>query len=156
MSHSPMRAWLTLLAAWTATACGGSDGGSTGPDLDAVASVTLLTPTATMDVGFTTTLLVDVRKGRGEQVSISIVFSSSAPAVASVTSSGLVTSGAEGVAVITATAGGIADQATVSVYEPTVWLTASEGCESTCGLTDPAGTRSRLFREGVKLPAASR
>jgi hypothetical protein len=81
--------------------CGGGDGGggSTGPDPgDAVASVTVSPGSAELEVGGATALSAIVRTGRGEVVVRTVNWSSSAPGVASVTSSGLVTGVSPGTA----------------------------------------------------------
>ena len=102
-------------------ACGGSDtGGATGPDpLDAIASVTVAPPSVTVDVGASTQFTATVLNGRGDVVSANVAWSSAAPAVASVTTTGLVTGVSEGVAVVTASASGRIATATVTVNDPT-------------------------------------
>jgi hypothetical protein len=107
-----------MLLALSLTSCGGGEGG-TGPDPDdAVASVTVSPPTATVDVGGTTPLTATVRNGRGEVVSASVGWSSSATGVATVSQTGVVTGVSEGPATITASASGRTGTAAITVNDP--------------------------------------
>jgi Leucine-rich repeat (LRR) protein len=98
-------------------ACG--DSGPSGPDpLDAIASVTVSPPQATVDVGATTQLNATVKNGRGETMNSAVTWVSSTTATATVSSSGLVTGVLEGSSTITASAGGKSGTANVTVNDP--------------------------------------
>ncbi len=105
----PAAALLVLL-----TSCG--EDGPTGPDPSVVVSVTVSPASATVPEGGTVQLSAAALNGLGTSaVGATVSWSSSAPGVASVSASGLVTGVAPGTASITATAGGRSAAAAVTV-----------------------------------------
>ena len=88
----------------------------TGPDpADAVASVTVSPAAVSMDIGETVQLSAAVLTGRGDPVSPTVSWSSSAPAVAGVSSDGLLIGIGTGSATITAMSEGKSGLSTVTV-----------------------------------------
>jgi plastocyanin len=110
-----MRRLLTLALLPVALACGGG-GGSTAPDSSAgVASVSLNITSAQLGVGQTMQLVATPLTATGTVTTGTATWNSSAPAVAAVSGSGLVTAVAAGGATITATVGGRSGMATIVV-----------------------------------------
>jgi len=110
-----MRQLLTFALLSLAVACGGG-GSSTAPDTSAgVASVSLNITSAQLGVGQTMQLVATPLTSTGTVTTGTATWSSGAPAVASVSASGLVTALTAGSATITATVGGHAGTATVIV-----------------------------------------
>lgn len=105
----------TTLLLLAACGGGGSDG-STGPGpWTAVASVSLNVTAAQLGVGQTLQLTATPLTSSGTVTSSAVTWSTSAPNVASVSAAGLVAGVAAGSASITATAGGHAGTATITV-----------------------------------------
>lgn len=97
-----------------AVACGG--GSATAPDTSAsVATISLNVTSAQLGIGQSLQLTATPLTNTGTVTSGSTVWSSSAPTVANVSASGLVTGLAAGVATISATIGGRTGSATVTV-----------------------------------------
>ena len=101
-------------------ACGPSGGGTivTIPGDNPTASVVVSPSSATLGVGGTLQLTATLFDGNGEELSGDVSWTSSNSGVAPVTDSGLVTAEAEGVATITASAGGQSGTAVVTVTNP--------------------------------------
>jgi uncharacterized protein YjdB len=97
----------------------GVPGTGPGTDTSKVATVTVSPPSATLTVGTTQTFSATARNAAGTNLSATILWSSSNTAVATVDQSGSVRAAATGSATITATAGGIAGHAAVTVSGPT-------------------------------------
>ena len=116
-----MRRLVTSAALLAIVACGGSgEGGTNPPPPAAVASVTLSQPDATLEIGQTVSLSAIAKDAAGLTLSgRTIVWASSAPAVASV-SNGLVTALSVGTTTISATSEGKHDEATITVKLPAV------------------------------------
>lgn len=99
-------------------ACGGGGDTPSGPPAQAVASVQISPPTASVLVGATTVLSASVRDATGATVSgRTVLWSSSSSAVATV-AGGTVTGVAPGTATITATADGKSGTAQITVNAP--------------------------------------
>ena len=114
-----MRRALAAVAGVLALSCGGSEpSGPSGPDPNAIASVTVSPTNAQIDVAGQTQLTATVRNNAGDIVSQSPSWSSSAQGVATVNANGLVTGVSEGQATITASLSGRSGQATVGVNDP--------------------------------------
>ena len=111
--------WLIVAVLMLLAACGDS-GGPTGSDpLDAVATVTVSPPQATLEAGSTVQLSASVLNGRGVAVHVHVEWSSSAPGIATVDEdTGLVTGVSAGAATITASAGEISGSAAITVTVP--------------------------------------
>jgi len=109
-----MRRTLATLILLTACSGGGKDGGPTGPV--PVANVSLTVQLTSIAVGQTTTITASLTDAQGNSLTgRTVTWTSSAPAVASVTSAGLVTGLAVGQATITAASEGKSAQTTISV-----------------------------------------
>lgn len=93
--------------------CGGD-----GTGVDTVASVSVTPEAPMIDIGDTRQLEATVRNDRGDVITTSVTWTSSDTTVAGVTGTGLVTAVAPGTAIVTASAGGQIDFATVTVNEP--------------------------------------
>ncbi|HEX2078266.1 MAG TPA: Ig-like domain-containing protein [Longimicrobium sp.] len=136
-SRSVRRARLLVFVLAGALAGGCTD--ATGP-ARRVQSVTVTPQAAALDVGGTQVLAASVRNADGEELSGRTVFwTSSAPAVAPVSETGVVTALAAGTAVITATSGGRSGTATVVVSVPVASVTVAAPSP-----TMPAGTTQQL------------
>jgi len=154
----PLVVALLLLAA----ACGGSE--PTEPTVT-VASITVSPSTATLSApGATTQFSATVRGSDGSTMSTTVAWTSSNAAVASISSGGLATGVAAGTAAITATAGGKAGSAVVTVEAQTqgcaspetVSLSAGGSASydaSTCLLL-PSGSSGDRYRLAVYRPTA--
>lgn len=105
---------LAVLVAAVASACGGSSGSTTvPPPTVATVAVTIASPLA---VGQNSQAQVSVRDASGNAIAGRVVtWTSNAPAIASVSTSGLVTAVAVGAANVTATCEGISGSASVTV-----------------------------------------
>lgn len=107
----------TLLLA-ALLSCGGDDPVDV-PDPDptpTVASVAVSPPSATLEVGETTTLTAEVRDARSNPMAgQTVTWSSQTPAVAGVSGNGVVTALAPGTAAIVATSAGRSGQASITV-----------------------------------------
>jgi uncharacterized protein YjdB len=101
----------------TITAAAGGQSGTASVTVSApvVASVSLSPSSATMAPGETTQLTATARDAGGTVLSVGVSWATTDPAVASVSSSGLVTANANGSATIKATAGGVSGAAAVTV-----------------------------------------
>ena len=128
----------------TAVANGSATIQVTSGTANAGADVTVLQLTASIELaesaltftslGDTTQLLAEVKDAAGTVISNAVVtWSSSDAAVATVSTTGLLTSVANGVATITATSGSAS--ATVSVAVERGWVSISAGLFHSCGLT---------------------
>lgn len=115
-SATRARAFGSLALLVLAASCGGD--GSTGPDPDAVASVTLAPASAELVVGGTVQLTATAVNDQGGIVQAEVTWTTSDRAVASVSGVGRVTGLAPGSTVVTATAGGRSGEATVTVIDP--------------------------------------
>ncbi|MFG1691469.1 putative Ig domain-containing protein [Gemmatimonadota bacterium] len=100
--------------------CGDSSGGTTEPEAPRATSVTVTPSTATLEIlGATIQLSVQVRDQHGQVMSgASASWNSSAPGVASVSTSGLVTAVSVGSTTITAASGSASGSAVVTVDVP--------------------------------------
>ena len=109
---TPLVCWsLSLLA----TACGSDEGGDLQP-LPPVATVTVTSPAAAVEVGQTVQLTSTAKSAAGATLEDrTFEWSTSAAAVASVSATGLVTGISEGQAVISAAAEGVTGSLTISV-----------------------------------------
>lgn len=95
---------------------GGSPGGGTGPGGGSVTSIQISGGAATINVGTTTTFSAIARDGGGSLVAgASFSWNSSAPTVASVSASGVVSGLAVGTATITASSGGATASAAIGI-----------------------------------------
>ena len=153
---------LAIFALVLFAACGGSE--PIEPTVT-VASVTVSPGTVTLSTpGETAQFSATVRGSDGSTMSTSVSWSSSVPAVASISSGGLATAVGAGTAAITATAGGKAGSAVVTVQEQ------SQGCAnaqtvsisaggfasydaSTC-IVLPSGAAGDRYRVAVYRPTA--
>lgn len=100
----------------SATSCGG-DGGT--PPLPAVTSVSLMSSVEQLRIGQTTAVTATVLGANGAPLTRTVVYSSTAPTVASVSATGVVTALTAGVATITATADGRSGSVTLTVLAAT-------------------------------------
>jgi uncharacterized protein YjdB len=106
-----------------------------------VASVSLTPTTATIDAGGTVELTATARSASGQALTgRTVTWATSNPAVAFISSSGVVTGIAPGTATITATVEGRSDAATITVRGPVARVTITPST-STIGRTGPAGER---------------
>lgn len=114
---SVRRGWASVILAGTITGCGGGDNGGTGPDPNAVSSVVVAPPTASLNaVGATTTFSAEARNSSGAVVSgKSFTWTTDAGGVATVNPSGVVTAVGNGTATIRATVVGGTQSGTASV-----------------------------------------
>lgn len=111
MPPRPAAVFLALVAA-----CSGGGGDSTAPDATAsVASVSLNVTSAQLGVGQTLQLTATPLTSTGTVTTGTAAWSSSAPAVASVSASGLVTAVAAGTATVSAAVGARTGSATIVV-----------------------------------------
>lgn len=140
-----------VAASISAWACGSEGGGgTTGPNTDPkpVASVTVSPETVELEVGQTRQLSATLRDASGNVLTgRSVAWSSSNQAVASVSSTGMVTGADAGAATITATSEGRTSQASVTVTEalaPGVVATGDIG---------PGGGTVETTEVGVTIPA---
>jgi len=101
-----------LVAAPVLFAC--SDA-SPGPDLNAVASVSVTVASSSIYVGETVQCTATARNASGQTVSATLTWSSSNASVATVDPNGLVTGVAEGSATIRASAGGVSGSGSITV-----------------------------------------
>ncbi len=148
-----MRRMLTLsILALTMSACGDGDEGPTGPDAPpAVATVTVTPSTLDLVAGQTHQLQVALADGNGNTLTGRIVtYQSSAPDVATVSSSGLVTAVAKGSATLTATSESVSANAAAAVawpaFEPSAATTLS-GAMTFTTFTVPEGVEVTLSGE---------
>lgn len=111
---------LVVSAALSIGACGDRGESGTGPDpSDAVATVIVTPSQATVDIGSSIQLNATVLNGLGVTVHVAVEWSSTAPSVANVDEdTGLVTGVSEGVATVTASAGGKTGSANITVSDP--------------------------------------
>jgi len=112
--------WLpatAFAAVFLTLSCGGSDG-PTGPDPNAVATVSVTPATLSLDIGDMGQLSAQALNSEGGTVSTTVTWSSSATGVATVSSSGQVSAVGEGSTTITASADGQSGTATVTVTDP--------------------------------------
>jgi hypothetical protein len=115
---------LSIMAAIIAVTACGSDDSPTGTA--AVVSVSVGAPTGPILVGATTTLTATAKDASGNTVSgAAIAWTSSSDAIATVSSSGVVTGVAPGTATITATSNGKSGTAAVTVNSKIVNFTAT-------------------------------
>jgi uncharacterized protein YjdB len=116
--HFPLRSLACAVSLVSVLACSG--GGDTSSPTPVIQSISVSPPSATLTtVGQTTTLSAQVRLSNGNTGTQSVAWSSSNPAVATVTS-GTVTAVSSGQATILATAEGVTGQASITVAIPTV------------------------------------
>jgi plastocyanin len=112
-----MRRFICLIAIGVSIACGGDDGG---PTNGTVAAVQITTSTATLRLGEQsqfTAIALDA-SGREIQNAGAVAWSSSAPSVATVNQSGLVTGNTAGTTSITATVQSVLGTRLVTVLPP--------------------------------------
>ena len=133
-----------LLLAAALGACGG--GGDAGPA--PVATVTVAPPAAQVEVGLTTQLSASAQDSKGNALSNPATWSSSATTIATVSSAGLVTGVASGVATITASAGGKQGTATITVVPPSVQSVAVSLAASTVEVSRTT-TATAVMRDGA-------
>lgn len=104
------------LVLWLVSGCGGGGGGGGPTNSD----VSIATPAANITVGFSMPLTVTVLDASGVAVpNPAVTWSSSNPAVLTVSSSGVVSASAAGTATVTASAGGRSDATTLRSAEAT-------------------------------------
>ena len=113
--------WLALACMGWVSACGG-DGGTEPPEPppDPPRPTTVIVNPATSEltaVGATVQLTAEVRDQNGQVMVVTVTWSSSNTAVATVNPSGLVTAAGNGTATITATAGNVSGSAMVTVAQ---------------------------------------
>ena len=136
-------AWLVIAGL---AGCGNDS--STNPSTDTVASVTVTLAAAMAQPGDSVQATAVLRDSGGSTISgRAVSWRSSAPGVASVNSSGLVTAVAEGSADIIATSGSASGQATLAVASQTAQLGA-------LALTDALGQPVNLSNVGGSLDVA--
>jgi Bacterial Ig-like domain (group 2) len=142
------------------TACGGSDG-PTEPPPPTVASVTVGPDSPTIEVGQTQQFSATARDASGGSVSgLTVNWSTSNSAIATVTSTGLVTGVGIGTSAITATAAGVAGSQvlTVEADECQAALTVTlepgqfQSYDATQCLMLPAGAAGDRYRVAVIRP----
>lgn len=146
-----MRALIGAFTVIAVTSCGGGDGGSNGtvttPTNASVASISLSRDTATLLATATLQLTGTTKDAQGNVLSgRTITWTSSAPAVATVSSAGVVTAVAAGTATITATSEGKTATAAFTVIASTVISAAGGTVVSADGkatLVIPAGAVSQ-------------
>ena len=147
--HLPLRSLASAFALASAIACGGGDSPAEPPT---VQSVTVSQPAASLTaVGQTTTLTAQVRMSNGSTGTQSPTWTSSNPAIATV-SSGVVTAVSSGQATITAAVGSISGQATVTVALPTVQtitVTPATPTLVSLGATTPLAAEVRMSNGAV-------
>jgi glucose/arabinose dehydrogenase len=144
----PSRVLILASLVW---ACGG-DGGGDIQEPGAVTSVTVTASATAVQVGETVQLTATARRADGTVVERTFEWTTTDPAVASVSSSGLVTGVGEGQVEIRATVDGVTGSITITVTAPppppgpvTVGLQEiATGLDFPLYLTSPAGD-SRLF-----------
>ena len=110
-----MRRVYVLPIIWIALSCKGAVDAP-----PAVATVTVSPAAGTVEVGSTLPLSASPRSADGTALTNPVAWSSAAPAIASVTATGIVTGVSVGSATITASSGGKQGTAGVSVIPPTV------------------------------------
>lgn len=122
-----MRISLPFLCLLTVAACGGSSNPTSPPGDAPVATVTVTPPATTLAIGETIQLTAELRGADGKVLTgRTITWKSSNPAVASVSSTGLVTAMASGGPVtITATSEGKSGSAQVSATAPVATVSVS-------------------------------
>lgn len=138
-------------------ACGGGDSPAAPPTVQSVA-VTPSTATLTA-VGQTTSLSASVRMSDGSTGTQSVTWTSSSPAVATV-SGGVVTAVASGQTTITASVGSASSQAAITVAIPvvqTITVTAGSTTLTAVGQTTTAAAEVRMSNGavGTQTPAWS-
>lgn len=133
----------------SASACGGDGGGTTGPVIPSpvpaptVVSITVFGPSSSLVQGttaqFTKTCVWS--DGASRECPMSLIWASSAPTVASVTTGGLVTALAPGVSKISASVGSVTGALDLEVRAPSTFISFEEGVSEesramvTAGLT---------------------
>jgi hypothetical protein len=138
--------WRTGSALALLAACGSDASTATSSQLSlpTLASITVTLASSSLTVGQTTQASVSLLDASGNGFTLrgdTIVWSSSASAVASVSGAGLVTAGAPGTATITASASGKSGSAAVTVLAPTP-------SEAGCGTVNAGATLTSLSRDG--------
>ncbi|MEW5916751.1 MAG: Ig-like domain-containing protein [Gemmatimonadota bacterium] len=117
--QAAVRYAVSVVVSLALLSCGGGGGDGTGvPAVVAVASVEVSPSTVSVEPGGSTQLSAIPKSSTGAQLSRTVTWSSDAPAIASVTQTGLVSGVADGTATITATAEGRSGSATVTVRTP--------------------------------------
>ena len=147
---------VTAVAAGSATINATSGGKSAGATVTVsnvpVASVVISPATATLLLGASLQLSATVKDSAGNVLSgRTVTWTSSAPAVASVSASGLVSGLAAGTAPITATSGGVSGAAAITATDPPSTSTAHQyygaptGSDANpCSATSPCYTMQRV------------
>lgn len=140
MKASRLAIPVALLASLAITACGGDDGGTTGPT--GPSTIALSPTSATLNyLGQSRGFRATVRDAAGQTVDTQVSWTSSDPAVFTVDASGTVTAVANGSGQLEASAAGVSATAAVTVEQrPSVLLVVSGGDqEGTAGsaLPDP-------------------
>ena len=110
--------------------CGSS--GANAPKPDAVTGVTLSISNSTLQIGGTSTLIASSTKGDAT-AAVGLDFVSSAPGIASVTSTGLVTAVSAGTATLTVTATGSGSCCTANVKTATASVTVTASVPALSG-----------------------
>ena len=146
------------------SACGGGDGGGTPPVT--VASVVITSPagaTSFQTLGRTKTFTAQPKDAAGANVTATVAWTSGTPAVATVTSAGVVTAVANGTAAITASAGGqVSAPLTVTVTQVAAAITGIPATlvfgalASTKQLTGSVADSGGAVVAGAGTPAFSR
>lgn len=144
-------------------ACSGGDG-PTDPPPPTVSSVTVSPATHTLDMGATVQFTATAKDASGATVSgQTVTWSSSSTAVASISTSGLATGVAAGSTAITATVGGVAGSAVLTVTQSlcagakTVSLSAGQSASYAAAdcLMVPSGASGDRYRVAILRPAES-
>jgi alpha-tubulin suppressor-like RCC1 family protein len=128
--------WLAAVVLLGITSCGGNGGSNAPPE--PVASVTIVPSTLSLTVGQTQQLTAVLRDAAGAELSgRAVTWTTSDAAVATVSTSGMVSALSTGSATIEATSEGQTGQATVSVgpMTPLTFVALATGGAHTCALT---------------------
>jgi len=157
-----MKRWIAVVTALLLLGLGScvtkKDGGCGATDPCPVGSVQVSPGSATIIAGSTTSFSAVVKDTRGETMSGSVSWSTGSPAVATVSSSGVVTGVAVGTATISATSGGKSGSATVTVTPngaPSVTITSPQDGASVVEGTDVALSGSATDPEDGALTGAA-
>lgn len=149
MSHLARLRLLPTVAVLLTLGCGG-DGG-TDPDIPRPTTITLSPTSLSFTfLGQTLTLQASVTDQNGAPINTTVSWSSSAPQVASVNTSGVVTATGNGTAQITALAGSASASAAVTVQQVASQLVAAagDGQTGTVGQALPEALVAQLNDEG--------